>query len=102
MKYASLICMMLALCAGAYGQQPDTELRFPAPNAQQPDAAQEPLQSLPSEAGQIRQGAGGGTQVMVNLQILEVSLTKLKRLGFDSTRLTGNSIVKLQLYYYSF
>jgi Flp pilus assembly secretin CpaC len=52
------------------------------------------LDSLQAEIEQIRRAIGAGPQVMVQIQVFEVSITKLKKLGFDWTKLSGESITK--------
>ena len=47
------------------------------------------LNALQAEAEQIRQAIGTNASVMVKIQMVEVSLTKLKRLGIDCDKLTG-------------
>ena len=65
MKYVASICVVLAFSSMVYGQQPSDGTRATTASEVQPD-----------------------TEVMVELQILEVSLTKLRQLGFDIARLT--------------
>ncbi|MHB8971135.1 MAG: type II and III secretion system protein family protein [Pirellulaceae bacterium] len=67
MKYVLLVCTMLAPSMMAYGQQPGID-----PNA-----------ATPREQ-----------QVVVQLQIAEVSLTKLQHSGFDLARVTGEGDAK--------
>jgi Flp pilus assembly secretin CpaC len=52
------------------------------------------LDVLQAEAEQIRQAIGAGTQVVVQLQVVEVSLTKLRQMGFDVTKLPGDPDAK--------
>jgi pilus assembly protein CpaC len=66
MKPILSVCTMLAMSTMAYGQQP----------------------SVDSHA------VGAGTQVVMRLQIAEVSLTKLQRLGFDLARIASDSDAK--------
>lgn len=68
MKYVLSICGMLAFSLTAYGQQ--------AGNRDQTA---------------VRQTIAAGTQIDIQLRILEVSLTKLRRLGFDLTKLPCDS-----------
>ena len=49
------------------------------------------LDALQAEVERIRQIVGSKPQVLVRLQIFEVSLTKLQKLGFDVSKLPGNS-----------
>ena len=44
------------------------------------------LAALQAEAEQIRQAIGDGTTVVVQLQIGEVSLTKLRGMGLDPVK----------------
>jgi Flp pilus assembly secretin CpaC len=55
------------------------------------------LNALQIEAEQIRQAMGDSTQVVVKLQIGEVSLTKLRRLGLDLAKLSGEPDAKSKL-----
>ena len=55
------------------------------------------LNVLQAEVEQIRQAVGAGTQVVVHLQIAEVSLTKLQHLGFDLARVTGDGDAKANI-----
>jgi Flp pilus assembly secretin CpaC len=52
------------------------------------------LDALQAEIDLIRQATNSGAQVMVHIQIFEVSISKLRRLGFDSTKLSGDSATK--------
>ena len=45
------------------------------------------LDALEAEAEQIRQAIDAGTQVLVQLQVVELPVTKLRALGFDFQRL---------------
>lgn len=66
MKHILSVCTMLALSMTAYGQQPSGDSH----------------------------AVGAGTQVVVRLQIAEVSLTKLQHMGFDLARVAGDSDAK--------
>ena len=108
MKYVLPLCIILALSITAYGQQPGDDLRTATPNQPQPDPTCQRLQHLrknvyeleqagnreQAEAEQIRQAISDSTQVVVKLQIGEVSLTKLRRLGLDPAKLSGNPNAK--------
>ena len=50
------------------------------------------LDALQAEAERIRQIIGPQQQILVHLQVMEVSLTKLKKLGFDMTKLQGKAV----------
>ena len=52
------------------------------------------LDVLQAEVEKIRQVVGAGPQVLVHLQIAEVSLTKLQHMGFDLARVVGNGEAK--------
>jgi pilus assembly protein CpaC len=77
MKYVLAICGILALSMTAYGQQVSNRDQAAAVSQQ-------------AEGRQIGQTVGAGTQVVVHLQIVEVSLTKLRSLGFDLAKLPGD------------
>jgi Flp pilus assembly secretin CpaC len=47
------------------------------------------IDSLQSEIERLRQIAGGAPQVMVHLKMYEVSMTKLRRLGYNLAKLQG-------------
>ena len=55
------------------------------------------LDALQAEIDLIRQATSAGAQVMVKIQVFEVSITKLKRLGYDWTKLSGDSAIKSNL-----
>ncbi len=49
---------------------------------------------LQAEINMIRRAIGTNVRVMVQVQVFEVSITKLKKLGFDWTKLSGDSVTK--------
>ena len=49
------------------------------------------LEDLQAEAQQLRAATGSDRQILVHVQILEVSLSKAQSLGFDMSKLTGQS-----------
>jgi Flp pilus assembly secretin CpaC len=73
--------------AAAVRQQADLERR----------ALLRRLDALQAETEQIRQALGGGTAVVVKVQIGEVSLTKLRRLGLDPAKLLGDPNAKSKI-----
>ena len=48
------------------------------------------IDALQAEIKRIEQLVGSRQQVLVHLKVVEVSLTKLRKLGFDVTKLQGN------------
>jgi pilus assembly protein CpaC len=50
------------------------------------------INALQAEIERMRTIVGHRQQVLVHLQIMEVSLTKLESLGFDVTKLQGNAV----------
>jgi pilus assembly protein CpaC len=48
------------------------------------------IDALQAEIKRIEQLVGSRQQVLVHLKVMEVSLTKLKKLGYDVTKLQGN------------
>jgi pilus assembly protein CpaC len=50
------------------------------------------IDRLQAEVDQIRQVTGGIPQVLVHLKVFEVSLTKLRRLGYNLAKLQGKSV----------
>jgi Flp pilus assembly secretin CpaC len=50
------------------------------------------LDSLQAEVERIRQATGGSPLVIVHLKVYEVSLTKLRRLGYNLAKLQGKSV----------
>jgi Flp pilus assembly secretin CpaC len=56
------------------------------------------LDALEAEAAQVRQALGAGTQVVMQLQVVELPITKLRSLGFDLTKIlkraSGPSVPK--------
>ena len=78
MKY-TIICIVLALSTTAYGQQPGTDPHVAILGQAQFDSTGQRLQ-----------------QVVVQLQIVEVSLTKLRRLGLSMEKVTGDPNAKSQ------
>jgi pilus assembly protein CpaC len=85
MKYVLPVCIILVFSITAYGQQAGADLRAATPNQPQPAAEQ------------ISQAMGDSTPVVVNLQICEVSLTKLRRLGLDPAKLFGDPNTKTKI-----
>jgi pilus assembly protein CpaC len=67
MKYLAPFSLMLLLSIAAYAQQPDAD---------------------------SHRAVGADTQVAVHLQIAEISLTKLQKMGFDLSRVLGDSEAK--------
>jgi Flp pilus assembly secretin CpaC len=55
------------------------------------------LDVLQAEAEQIRQAVGAGTFVQVHVQFFEVSLTKLRSMGIDMKKLSGDPPAKSQV-----
>jgi Flp pilus assembly secretin CpaC len=57
------------------------------------------LDALETEAEQVRQALGAGTQVVVQMQVVELPITKLRALGFDLTKIltraSGPSVAKV-------
>ncbi|MCX7429179.1 MAG: hypothetical protein NTW96_26575 [Planctomycetia bacterium] len=57
------------------------------------------LEALEAEAAQVRQALGAGTQVVMQLQVVELPITKLRSLGFDLTKIlkraSGPSVEKV-------
>ncbi|MBN2309332.1 MAG: hypothetical protein JXR94_10195 [Candidatus Hydrogenedentes bacterium] len=49
------------------------------------------LDALEAEAERVRQALGAGTQVLVNVQVVELPIAKLRALGFDVQRIAGQS-----------
>lgn len=49
------------------------------------------MESLQAEVGRLRQLIGQRPQVLVHIRVFEVSLTKLKKIKFDMSKLAGNS-----------
>lgn len=84
MKFIPSICVMLALCVTAFGQQADRERQ----------TLSQRLNTSQTEGEEARQANGTSAQVVVQLQIIKVSLTKLRQLGFDLTKLPGGSDAK--------
>lgn len=117
------LCVLLALSVAAYGQspgqiQPDTsgqrlhQLLRSADELQQAGRQQEAaaarqqaewerqalrnhMESLQAEVHHIQRVIGPVQQVAVHLKVIEVSLTKLKSIGFDMSKLPGNSSVAM-------
>jgi pilus assembly protein CpaC len=52
------------------------------------------LDALQAEMEMIRQATGASAQVVVHVQVLEVSLTKLKKLGYDWSKVSGDSVTR--------
>lgn len=50
------------------------------------------IDSLQAEINRLRQIAGGSPQVMVHLKVYEVSMTKLRRLGYNLAKLQGKPV----------
>jgi len=50
------------------------------------------IESLQAEVERIRQVTGGSPQVIVHLRVFEVSLTKLRRLGYNLAKLQGKQV----------
>jgi hypothetical protein len=73
MKRVLPICALLALSTTAYAQQPAAGPRV--------------LPCVPSQTDARPDPAGKPQQVLVNLQLIEVSLTKLRESGFDMKKL---------------
>jgi Flp pilus assembly secretin CpaC len=111
MKYVLPVCVILSLSIKAYGQQPSGELRTAIPRPPQPTATGQRLQHQrntvfeleqagkreQAEAEQIRQATDDSTPVIVKLQIGEVSLTKMRRLGLDPAKLHGDPNTKIKI-----
>jgi pilus assembly protein CpaC len=90
MKCVLLICVISALPIVVYGQQ--TTLSESQPNCQR-QLSSHPLNALQTKA-QIPEAADAGVSVRVHLKIAEVSLTKLRQMGIDASKLTGKSNTK--------
>ncbi len=86
------VCMLLALSVTAFGQQPWKPYPVLPPSQPSADAAErqallERLKTLQAEVDQIRAVTGDTPQVLLSIKIFEVSLTKLRSLGYDVTKL---------------
>jgi pilus assembly protein CpaC len=71
-------------------QQEASQLRAKAEKERQALLAH--VDSLQAEADRIHQIAGGARQVMVHLKVFEVSLTKLRRLGYNLAKMQGKTV----------
>jgi len=52
------------------------------------------LDALQAEVERIRLATGGTPQVLVSMQVIELPVTKLRRLGFDMTKVLGDPSAK--------
>ena len=76
-----------------YALDPAAAVRQPADRERQ--ALVDRFDVWQAEVERIRQVVGDGTQVVVQLQIAEVSLTNLQHSGFDLARVTGDGDAKV-------
>jgi pilus assembly protein CpaC len=86
MKHLAAVCFLFLLSAGAFGQRTGDDPPMPPTGATG--------QESPSVARHDPLPATVRPQVLVHVQVFEVSLTKMRRLGLDWTKLIGEADAK--------